>query len=157
MSTEMQLPRPDIDPVGMVRSPVKEPIHSGWEEIISEIELRPEMTEAADGLDEYSHITVLFWIHKVPQERRAQLKIRPRDREDMPLIGVFATRTQLRPNPIGMTTVRLLRRRKNLLRVQGLDAIDGTPVLDIKPHIPPYDSPEEVRLPEWTMRMSEER
>jgi len=157
VSSQLGHPKPDIRPVGVVRNAVKEPIHHGWEEIISEIELNPDFIDALDGLEEYSHITVLFWIHKLPPELRRQIKIRPMDREDLPLVGVFATRTQLRPNPVGMTTVRLLRRRKNRLQVQGLDAIDGTPVLDIKPHLPPYDSPEGVRLPEWTLRLREER
>lgn len=151
----MTEPSPEIvlRPIGYVRNKVKEPIHQGWEAIESDIELLPELAEALDGLEDYSHIIVLFWLHLVPEERRGYPRqLHPRDRQDLPLVGVFATRTQLRPNPIAMTVTRLLRRKKNVLRVRGLDAIDGSPVLDIKPYLPPYDSPEAVRLPEWTGR-----
>lgn len=139
-----------LRPIGYVRNRVKEPIHEGWEDIESDLELLPELTEALDGLEEYSHIIVLFWLHRIPEERRGvQKKLHPRDRQDLPLVGIFATRTQMRPNPIAQTVVRLRRRRQNVLRVRGLDAIDGSPILDIKPYLPPYDQPEAVRLPEW--------
>jgi tRNA-Thr(GGU) m(6)t(6)A37 methyltransferase TsaA len=66
--------------------------------------------------------------------------------------GVLATRSQLRPNPIGTSVVKVLRRRKSVLRVQGLDALDGTPVLDIKPYLPAYDAVPEAVLPPWAVR-----
>jgi tRNA-Thr(GGU) m(6)t(6)A37 methyltransferase TsaA len=76
-------------------------------------------------------------------------KIYPKGREDLPLVEFFATRSPNRPNPVGKTTVRLLQRRDNMLRVEGLDAINGTPVIDIKPFIPWSDSPVKAEVPQW--------
>ena len=72
------------------------------------------------------------------------------------LRGVLATRSQRRPNPIGVSVVAVVQRRKGVLRVQGLDAIDGTPVLDIKPYLPPYDSVPDARMPDWVTRPADE-
>ena len=77
-------------------------------------------------------------------------------REDLPLVGLFATRSPRRPNPIGVTTVRLLERRGNVLRVLGLDALDGTPVLDIKPYLPYGDCIQDTHVPEWVRSFNEE-
>jgi len=76
-------------------------------------------------------------------------KYTPQGRPELPLTGLFATRAPHRPNPVGKATVRLLVRRCNRLRVQGLDAIDGTPVIDIKPYIPGYDSVADAEVPSW--------
>ena len=75
----------------------------------------------------------------------------------LPLLGVLATRTQLRPNPIGVSIVPLLARKGNELRVRGLDAIDRTPVLDIKPYIPHYDSVAQATIPAWASEVAERR
>jgi tRNA-Thr(GGU) m(6)t(6)A37 methyltransferase TsaA len=75
----------------------------------------------------------------------------------LPLLGIFATRTQLRPNPIGVSVVPLLARKGNVLRVRGLDAIDGTPVLDVKPYIPHYDSVPQATIPAWASEVAERR
>jgi len=132
------------------------PIHEGWDEVISELVVEPGFAAALDGIEDYSHLMVLFWIHGVPPRRRRQLKIHPRDRQDLPLVGVFATRTQYRPNPIGLTVVSLRERRANVLVVQGLDAIDGTPVLDIKPYFPNYDAVATAGIPDWARSMAKE-
>lgn len=138
-----------VRPIGIVRNKVKEPTPFGWEDVESEILIREELAPALEGIEGFSHVTVLFWMHLLPEEKRTLTKIHPRDREDLPLVGVFATRTQCRPNPVGSTTVRLLGRKRNRLRVLGLDAVDGSPVLDLKPYLPPYDSMPEVQMPDW--------
>lgn len=141
-----------IAAIGVVRNDVKEIVHGSWEEVISEVVVEPSFEEALDGIEGFSHLVVLFWLHQVTAERRLTRKLHPRDRPDLPLMGVLATHTQYRPNPIGLTTVRLLRRRANVLVVKGLDAIDGTPVLDVKPWTT-REMPEEVKLPEWVGRL----
>lgn len=78
------------------------------------------------------------------------------DRDDVPLVGVLATRTQYRPNPIGVSIVRLVERRGHILVVQGLDALDGTPVLDIKPFAPHYVPSGPVMVPEWVSRLHDQ-
>jgi len=139
-----------LRPIGAVRSRIKEPVRRKRSDLVSEIVIDEDLTEALDGLDGFSHIIVLWWIHK--SRRPAPVKVRPKGNPDNKLTGVFATRSPARPNPIGKSTVRLVRRRGNVLRVKGLDAIDGTPVLDIKPYIPGYDSVEGAKAPEWTRK-----
>ena len=99
---------------------------------ISQIILKENLVEGLDGIDGFSHLFVLFWLSEVANKPRG-LKFHPRGRMDMPLLGVFALRTNLRPNPIGLTLVELLKVEGNILTIRGLDAFDGTPVLDIKP------------------------
>jgi len=136
--------------VGIVRSRRKKPAHRKYSDLISEIVINKELAPALDHIEEFSHIIVLWWIHK--SHRPAPMKVHPRGNPENGLMGVFATRSPDRPNPIGKSTVRLLERRGNVLKVQGLDAIDGTPVLDIKPYIPGYDSVENATAPPWTRK-----
>jgi tRNA-Thr(GGU) m(6)t(6)A37 methyltransferase TsaA len=146
-----------FSPIGVVRNAVKKPQMGGWESVESRIIVRRELADALDGLEGYSHLIVLFWIHRVPEEERGAIRIHPRGDPALPLLGVFATRTQLRPNPIGLSIVPLLGRRGNVLRVRGLDAIDGTPVLDVKPYIPHYDSIPQAAIPAWASDVAERR
>ena len=96
--------------------------------------------------EEFSHLFVLFWMHEVSEAARSNMKIHPRGRKDIPLQGVFATRTQHRPNPIGLTLVELLKVNGRVLTVRGLDAYDGTPIIDIKP-FDSWDIVENSRVP----------
>jgi len=136
-----------LQPIGVVRSPVKEKGYRDLQSAVSTVAIEEEFAEALDGVEEFSHIVVLFWFHL--SERPTSLKVHPRGIVSNPLKGIFATCSPVRPNPIGMTVVRLLERRGNELRVQGLDAIDGTPVLDIKPHIPFSGA---AQVPPWVRR-----
>ena len=143
-------------PIGLVHNDVKAPIHEGWPEIVSEVELFPAFEDALEGIGDFSHLQVLFWIHRVTVEQRLIRRLHPRDRAELPLMGVLATRSQYRPNPIGSTVVRLLGRQGRRLRVQGLDAIDGTPVLDLKPWTG-WEAPAgDVRVPEWLVQSGSE-
>ena len=137
-------------PIGQVASPVKEKIAHGWEKVESRIILDPELTESLEGIEEFSHIVVLFWMHQ--SHGAPPVKVHPQRREDLPLVGVFSTRSPHRPNSIGLSTVRLLKRENNTLYVKGLDAIDATPVLDIKPHLP-FDKISDERFPEWISKL----
>ena len=139
--------------IGWVRNEIEEPMSYGWEDVVSEIVLNEDLAEALDGIEGFSHLTVLCWLHRVPPDKRAITKLHPRDRDDLPLVGVLATHTQYRPNPIGVQVVRLLKREGNVLRVKGLDAIHGTPVLDLKPYIPHYDAIPDAKLPDWVTRL----
>lgn len=124
-----------LRPIGRVISPVKHPA-SGvkWAEVVSTIEIDPRWEEGLDGIELFSHILVVSWFHL--SDEKPLLKVHPRGDPSRPLRGVFSTRAPIRPNRIGVTVVRLLRREGNRLEVQGLDAFDGTPVLDIKPYFP---------------------
>ena len=152
-----RMPAAVFPPIGVVRNAVKEPQMGGWESVESRIIVRRELAEALDGIEGYSHLIVLFWIHRVPEEERRATRIHPMGDPALPLLGIFATRTQLRPNPIGVSVVPLLARKGNVLRVRGLDAIDGTPVLDIKPYVSYYDSVSQATMPAWASEVAQRR
>lgn len=145
-------PAMSLKAIGVVSNGIKQPIRHGWREVVSEITINSELTEALDGLDEFSHIIVLYWMHQLTKGRQLPLKVHPMGNQDLPLTGRFATRSPSRPNPVGQATVELLGRWGNILKVKGLDAIDGTPVIDIKPYIPGYDSATDAKVPKWMPR-----
>jgi tRNA-Thr(GGU) m(6)t(6)A37 methyltransferase TsaA len=122
----------------------------------SQIVLHNELAEALDGIGDFSHLFVLFWLHKIPNEQRKTLKVHPRGRRDLPLLGIFATRTKLRPNPVGLTLVELVKVEGNVLTVRGLDAFDGTPVLDIKP-FDQWDTAKDAKVPRWWTKLDKEK
>jgi tRNA-Thr(GGU) m(6)t(6)A37 methyltransferase TsaA len=141
--------------IGVVRNPVRRSRTEGWEGVKSDLILREDLEPALDAVEGFSHVIVVFHIDRVPEtEQRLQIPVGNED--EPPERGVLATRSQLRPNPIGTSVVRVLHRRKNVLRVQGLDALDNTPVLDIKPYLPAYDSVPDAALPAWAVRPSDE-
>jgi len=126
--------------VGHVENDVEEMLSS--REIAgrqSRIILHESLTDGLLGIEESERILMVFWLDRVDE---VHLQLHPRDDTSRPLRGVFATRTPYRPNPIGVTVARLLRVEENVLTVEGLDALNGTPVLDIKPFVPAFDSPD---------------
>jgi tRNA-Thr(GGU) m(6)t(6)A37 methyltransferase TsaA len=137
-----------LRPIGVVRNGIKQPRMDGWESVRSDLIIREDLTDALDGIEGYTHVIVVFAFDKVPELEQRE-RVRPRGDERIPEQGVLATRSQVRPSPIGVSVVRLLRRRRNILRVDGLDAIDGTPVLDLKPYFPNYDAVPDAGVPEW--------
>ena len=122
----------------------------------SEIIINPDLQEALLGILDYSHIYILFWLNEISEEKRKILQVHPRGRVDLPLRGAFGVRTNLRPNPIGLTLVELLDMKDNVLTVRGLDAFNGTPVLDVKPY-DFWDRPENVKVPAWWEKLNEEK
>lgn len=122
----------------------------------SEIIIFSEFEHGLKGIEEFSHINVVFWMNRIHEKERKDLKVRPRGRSDMPLIGVFATRSPHRPNPIGLTLVELVKRKRNILTVKGLDAINGTPILDLKPY-DSWDSAENIRVPNWWKQLTDKK
>jgi len=122
--------------------------------LVSQLVISENLAEALEGVEDFSHLFVLFWLNQTSEEKRTVLKVHPRGRMDMPLVGVFAARTMCRPNPIGLTLVELLKVDGNILTVRGLDAFDGTPVLDIKP-FDSWDAPENARVPDWWIKLNE--
>jgi len=134
--------------IGWVRSEITQLRHGGWEETVSEIVIDEALTLAVEGLEEFSHIIVVFWMNQLAP-RPAALKVRPRRDPSLPLVGHLATRSPYRPTPLGVSVVRLLSREGNVLRVQGLDAISGSPVIDVKPYLPDNDAFPEATVAEW--------
>lgn len=139
--------------IGRVKNQISHRQTSGWENVVSEIIIDPMYEEALAGVEEYSHLLILFWMSRLRPAEKKIKKIHPKSRPDLPLVGIFSTRTQYRPNPIGLTQVKLIKRKKNILRVQGLDAISGTPVVDIKPISPRHEFLKKYQVPEWYHRL----
>jgi tRNA-Thr(GGU) m(6)t(6)A37 methyltransferase TsaA len=158
-----------IKPVGFVRSELKTPslkanradieLEQGLQQVaiearyirslISELIINPELNGILDGLEDFSHALVLYWPHLLPPHGRSLIKVHPIGQRGFPLVGVFATCSPARPNPILVTTVRIIEKRENILQVQGLEAVDGSPIIDIKPYTETYCSAEDVRISNW--------
>jgi tRNA-Thr(GGU) m(6)t(6)A37 methyltransferase TsaA len=144
-----------LTPIGTVKTKAKSDEVKD-KNVISQIVVRDELVEGLEGISSFSHLFVLFYLNQVTSEQQQVLKVHPRGRQDMPLTGVFATRTNLRPNPIGLTVVELIKVEGNVLTVRGLDAYDGTPVLDVKPY-DFWDMAKNVKVPDWWKRLNEEK
>lgn len=134
-----------IKPIGLVKNREKNQHFGNWSKIISNIVVNKKFAPALDGLEDYSHVVIVYWMHEV---KKHVIKHHPQG--VAPLVGIFACRCQGRPNPIGISAVRIVRRRKNVLTVKGLDVINSTPVLDIKPYTPQYDLVKDAKVPKWT-------
>jgi len=140
-----------MEPIGYVTNGVDSPIDCGWAKVESRIVFQEYLIPALLGLSDFSHLLVVFWMHLA--QPPTTLQRRPQNRDDMPDVGLLSQRSKHRPNPIGITTVPLVRIVGREIVVRGLDAVNGTPVLDIKPYYPHYDSPAETRVPEWVGRL----
>jgi tRNA-Thr(GGU) m(6)t(6)A37 methyltransferase TsaA len=143
-----------VRPIGKIVGGRTEPIDDDWGAVTATVVLDDRFPEdALAGLDDYSHIEVLFFFHLVDEKKIEVGARRPRGRDDWPLVGVFAQRNKARPNRMGVSTCRLVRVDGRVLHVEGLDAIDGTPVLDIKPHVTGFGPRGEVREPTWVKEL----
>ena len=138
-----------IEPVGYVSSPVSERMDENWGKVKSKIILEPEFAGALLGLEDFSHAIIVSYLHEANYEKEKHLQRRPRNLKTMPMLGIFSQRAKNRPNPIGITAVRILKAGNDYLEIKGLDAIDKTPILDIKPYYPHYDKIDEAKVPEW--------
>lgn len=133
-----------LQAIGYVRNDVTKPRPRGWEKVESRIEILAEHAGKVAGLDAYSHVLITFYMDLAADA--------PEKPETLTLAtgntyGILATRSQLRPNHLGVSVVPLLGIDGAVLRVRGLDAIDATPVLDIKPYLPEYDAYPDATIP----------
>ena len=143
-----------LRPIGTVVGGRTEPIDDDWGNVEASIVLDERFPEdALAGLGDFSHVDVIFFFHLVGEDKIPQGARRPRGRDDWPLVGVFAQRNKARPNRLGVTTCGLLAVERRTLHVQGLDAIDGTPVLDIKPYVTGYAPRGHLREPDWVKEL----
>ena len=138
-----------LEPVGFVSSPVSERTDENWGEVKSKIILRPEFAGGLSGLEGFSHAIIVAYLHEATYEKEKHLQRRPRNLQTMPMLGIFSQRAKNRPNTIGITAVRIMEVGNYYIEVKGLDAIDKTPILDIKPYFPHYDKIENPKVPEW--------
>ncbi|MDH7563678.1 MAG: tRNA (N6-threonylcarbamoyladenosine(37)-N6)-methyltransferase TrmO [Candidatus Bathyarchaeota archaeon] len=128
--------------IGTVRKTTEEETH---------IEIHPDYCKGLKGIEEYSHIIILYWMHLCDNEKdRKTLQVFPRRHKAKVKTGVFACRSPSRPNPVGLSVVELLEKKECLLRVRRLDALEGSPIVDIKPYVPHIDSVANAHAPQWT-------
>jgi len=133
-------------PIGIIHSPFKEPKGTpiqptGAKNIDATVELFPKYVEGLKDLEGFSHIILIYHFHL---SKHISLRVKPY--MDNELRGVFATRAPSRPNPIGISVVRLVKVEGNILHIQDVDAVDGTPLLDIKPYVPEFDTREVEKI-----------
>ena len=142
-----------LHPIGTVRSPITDPSRDEyWGGIVSTIELDVN-SEALEGLAAFSHIQVIYVFHLVEPDAVERGARHPRNRADWPSVGIFAQRAKRRPNRIGLSTCRLLKVDGLRLTVEDLDAIDGSPVIDVKPYMSEFGPRGEVREPRWAQEL----
>jgi len=136
----------NLKPIGVAKNSEKEPRFGSFSGVVSEIIVDEKFTDALNGIEDYSHVIIVYWMDKV---KSYVITHRPQGNPDVPVVGIFACRCPPRPNPIAITTVKLVERKGNKIRVKGLDILDGTPIIDIKPYWPIYDNVEDGRIPDW--------
>ncbi len=138
-----------LTPIATIRNSRLSPIDDGWDTIPSQIVLAEDLPEEAfAGIEAFSHLEVIFYFDQV-QKHDVVIAGRPRGNPNYPLMGIFAQRKKDRPNAIGLSTVELLEHNGRSLTVRNLDAMDGTPVLDIKPVFKEFEPQGAIRQPDW--------
>ena len=149
-----------LKPVGVVHAKASDSqIKEEHKEVEAVVEIFPEFEEALEGLDGYSHLFILSYFHKLRLDQIGPVKVKPKRAtrrgftlEELPNLGVFALDSPTRPNPIGLTLVRVIKRQDRKLFVAGIDLFDGTPVIDIKPYQPDYQV-NKYTVPEWYLKL----
>lgn len=145
MSMEIKL-----QPIGFAENQEKK--HFGnWRDIKTRLVINDEYGPALLGLGDYSHLVVVYWMHEV---KTCDLRHVPQDKVgEVPEVGIFACRCPQRPNPIGISTAKIVGIKDNAVTVLGLDVIGGTPILDIKPYTLQYDSAPDAKVPDWVNKL----
>ena len=138
-----------LTPIATVKNTRTTPTDDYWGAVIAEIELAEHIpTEAFDSITDFSHLEIIYYFDKA-DSKDVVFAGRPRGNPNYPLVGIFAQRKKDRPNSIGLCTVELLERNGRTIKVKQLDAIDGTPVLDIKPVFKEFQPKGEIKQPVW--------
>jgi tRNA (adenine37-N6)-methyltransferase len=144
----------ELEPVATVRSPRNQLRDDGWGGLESQIVLDDRFeADAFDGIESFSHAEILFYFDRVDPAKVVAGARHPRNNREWPAVGIFAQRGKNRPNRIGSTIVRVLRREGRVLHVAELDAVDGTPVLDVKPVLREFLPRQDVRQPDWSTEL----
>lgn len=139
-----------LRPIGFVKNKIGKPRFGNFAKEISKIILDKKFGQALKGIENYSHIIIIYWMDGV---KNYVIQHRPQGNPKVPIVGIFSCRCPQRPNPIGITTVKLLSRNGNKIKVKGLDVLDGTPIIDIKPYWPQYDKVRNEKIPQWVNKL----
>ena len=145
-----------MEPIAWVHNQRAEVRDGEWGEVVSRVRLADDLPEAAlKGLEDFSHVNVVYWFHKIDPKKAVSYERHPRNKTHWPKVGVLAQRCKNRPNRLGLTVARILRREGRDLWVAGLDAVNGTPVLDLKPVMSEFLPQESVTQPSWASELME--
>ena len=147
--------RVELNSIGTIKNDVTDQKDIKWGADVSEIIINSELQSGLVGLSDFSHLIVVYYLDKACFNSELHLVRKPQGRDDMPMVGIFSQRAKDRPNPIGITAVEIVSIYGNVITVRGLDAIDDTPVLDIKPYYPMYDCRNNAIIPEWVKILME--
>lgn len=146
-----------VSAIATVKNTRREVEDDHWGEVISILELDPAFNEEALlQIETFSHVEVFFLFHRVKDESIIRDARHPRNNKYLPKVGIFAQRGKNRPNRLGATICKVIKREERQLHVRGLDALDGTPILDIKPVMREFLPREEVTQPEWATELMKE-
>jgi len=140
----------NLKPIGFAKNNVKKSRFGNFVNEITEIKLHKQFAKALNGIEGYSHLIVVYWMSKI---QHYKLLHRPQGNPNVPVVGIFACRCPQRPNQIGITTVKLISRKGNRIKVKGLDILNGTPIIDIKPYWPQYDKADNAKIPSWVYKL----
>jgi len=145
----------EITPIGWVRGGRVEAVDDNWARVEAVIEIDSSIfpAESIAGLEDFSHLDVVYVFHQVSTDSVETRARRPRGNPEWPEVGIFAQRARMRPNRLGVTTCEIVSVTSNGVRVRGLDAIDGTPVVDLKPYMSGFAPRSEVRQPQWALEL----
>jgi tRNA-Thr(GGU) m(6)t(6)A37 methyltransferase TsaA len=139
-----------IEPIGFVHNERKNPEDDYWGGVISEIRISDKISEdCVVGITDFSHLEIIFYFHLADPSKISISASHPRGNKKFPWVGIFSQRKKARPNLLGSSIVKLLSAEGRTLRVTGLDAVDGTPVIDIKPVVREFLPAGEVIQPDW--------
>lgn len=146
-----------IKPIAFVNNTRKDILDDNWGSIVSTIELAENINDSSlKGINEFSHLEIIFFFDKVSDDKIQYEARHPRNNKDYPEVGIFAQRGKNRPNKLGVTIVELIEQKKRILIVKGLDALDGTPIIDIKPVMKEFLPKNEVSQPDWSISLMED-
>jgi len=147
-----------VRPIGRVVGGRDEAVDDDWADVSAVIELDPDRVDAGatEGLSDFSHVEVVFCFDRVDEASVCRGTRHPRGRTDWPEVGILAQRAKDRPNRIGVTVCRVTGVEPYRIEVAGLDAVDGTPVLDVKPYLVEFAARGEVRQPTWSTELMAE-
>ncbi len=145
----------ELEPIGYVRGGRVEVVNDDWGDVRAEIQMDGDRfpSEAIAGLESFSHLVVVYHFHKVDPSTIELVARHPRENPAWPKVGIFSQRGKNRPNLLGVSTCQILGVEGLSILVRGLDAIDGTPILDLKPHMTGFEPRGEIGEPEWSQEI----
>ncbi len=139
-----------LKPIGFAKNQ-EEKHFGGWNKVATDLIIDEQYQKALKGLEDYSHLIAIYWLHEVTT---CDIRHVPQGKVgEVPEVGIFACRCAQRPNPIGVSTVKIINIKDNIVTVQGLDFVNDTPIIDINPNTPQYDTAIDPKVPDCVNKL----